>query len=107
MLDGYVPLRRGIRPHLPRLKGAPLSVYTALLTEADYRHGSPTFGCVNHWTVGDLCRLTGYSDKPVRSALLFLAEPVANDDPDSAYITYEPAVNADTPARIRIHRFRI
>ena len=99
--NGYVPLRRGLLPHIRTLSGGELSVYIALLLMADPSSG-PHSGCV---AIGlmDLVEITGFSKPTVAAALRALS---VSSQTRPAYISYEPAQNQFGVTKVRILKYR-
>ena len=101
--EGYVPLRRGILDHLPRLKGSAITVYIALIGLADFHKGHE--GEVRGYSIMDLCRVTGLSRPVVGKVLYELAEPVYPERGDEGYILYEPGVNEHKPMFVKVCKY--
>jgi len=95
-LKDYGPiLRRGLIEHLPKLQGAPLSVFIYLMLMADRRDFR------TQASVEDIAEKTGYSTRTVKHAIRFLAEC------KEAYIIIEEPNNPWIPRTYYIPKLRL
>lgn len=89
---GYVPLRRGLVEHLPKMPSTALKAYVALLCLADHKTGTVEI------STRQLAETLGVSLGAAHRAIKAL-------ESDPAYITYSPSTSSHAESTIKILRF--